>query len=295
MLKARDFRRYARESLRGRWLKAGGVGLLAGFLGSSIGTGISFSTSSTTTSSTETVGSTDIVTSISSSPDIPAMFFAVFMGIMLVVLLYVIVLIVIGGATTLGYAKYNLNLVDDNNPRVKDIFSQYDRLGTGFGMQFFRGLFVLLWSLLLVIPGIIASYRYSMTPFILCERPDMTAREAINESKELMKGNKWRLFCLEFSFIGWGLLAAGIVWVILLVMTPMIFAEESIESIILTVLILFLILVVFVIVLSLTLSPYVMASIAVFYREISEGRYSSPHVEGEAEEFAYSEIEKITY
>lgn len=295
MLKARDFRRYARESLRGRWLKAGGVGLLAGFLGASIGTGISFSTSSTTTSSTETVGSTDIVTSISSSPDIPAMFFAVFMGIMLVLLLYGIVLIVIGGATTLGYAKYNLNLVDDNNPRVKDIFSQYDRLGTGFGMQFFRGLFVLLWSLLLVIPGIIASYRYSMTPFILCERPDMTAREAINESKELMKGNKWRLFCLEFSFIGWGLLAAGIVWVILFVMTPMIFAGESIESIILTVLILFAILVVFVIVLSLTLSPYVIASIAVFYREISEGRYSSPHVEGEAEEFAYSEMEKITY
>lgn len=290
MLKAKDFRSYARESLKGRWLKAGGVGLLAGLLGASIYVGATGSGGSAA-STTETAGTADVIGSAVSSPDIPAMFFAVVLGVLLVFLLYAIVLMVIGGATTLGYAKYNLNLVDDNDPKLKDIFSQYNRLGTGFGMQFFRGLFVWLWSLLLVIPGIIASYRYYMTPFILCEHPEMTAREAIRESKELMRGNKWRLFCLEFSFIGWELLASAIVGiVIMLVMTPMIFASEtSIDSIIVPTIIIFVIvLIVFTVALALTLSPYIMASIAVFYREISEGRYSNPSMEQEGESVDYT-------
>ena len=227
-----------------------------------------------------------MLASLGSGPDVPPIFLAILMGVGLVLLLWAIVILVIGGATTLGYAKYNLNLVDDKNPKLKDIFSQYDRLGTGFGMQFFRGLFTFLWSLLFVIPGIIASYSYYMTPFILCERPDMTSREAIRESKELMRGNKWRLFCLEISFIGWELLASGVMGVvIMLIMTPMIMADgASADAIIVPVLVILLVvLIIFVIVLSLTLSPYITASIAVFYREISEGRYSNPHVELEGD------------
>ena len=286
MLKAKDFRRYARESLKGRWLKAGGVGLLAGFLGSAISTGSSSGSFSSGAETGSSAGGTDILASIGSGSEIPPMLLAIVMGVGLVLLLWAIVILVIGGATTLGYAKYNLNLVDDRDPKLKDIFSQYNRLGTGFGMQFFRGLFTFLWSLLFIIPGIIASYRYYMTPFILCERPDMTAREAIRESKELMKGNKWRLFCLELSFIGWELLAAGILWVvIMLVITPMIFAGSAVTDSVMipTFLILFVILIAFTIVLSLTLSPYIAASTAVFYREISEGRYSRPYIENEEE------------
>ena len=66
----------------------------------------------------------------------------------------------------------------------------------------------MLWSLLLVIPGIIASYSYAMAPYILYENPGMRPTAAIKASKELMRGNKWRLFCLQFSFIGWALLCA---------------------------------------------------------------------------------------
>ena len=69
-------------------------------------------------------------------------------------------------------------------------------------------IFVVLWSLLLVIPGIIASYSYAMAPYILYENPGMRPMAAIKASKELMRGNKWRLFCLQFSFIGWALLCA---------------------------------------------------------------------------------------
>lgn len=62
---------------------------------------------------------------------------------------------------------------------------------------------ILLWTLLFIIPGIVASYSYAMTGYILAEDPDLTASQAIQRSKEMMRGNRWRLFCLQLSFIGW--------------------------------------------------------------------------------------------
>ena len=70
-------------------------------------------------------------------------------------------------------------------------------------MQFFRGMMVMLWSILFVIPGYIALYRYAMTPYIMAENENLSVMEAITESKRIMMGNKWRLFCLDVSFFGW--------------------------------------------------------------------------------------------
>ena len=75
-------------------------------------------------------------------------------------------------------------------------------------MKFLQGLYIALWSLLLVIPGIVKTYSYAMTPYIMSEHPSLTANEAITESRRIMDGNKWRLFCLDFSFIGWELLCS---------------------------------------------------------------------------------------
>jgi uncharacterized membrane protein len=74
------------------------------------------------------------------------------------------------------------------------------------------------WLLLFIIPGIIAGIRYSQAYFIKIDNPHMLSFEAINESKRLMKGNKWKYFCLGFSFIGWTLLSLltlgiGMLWV----------------------------------------------------------------------------------
>ena len=77
-----------------------------------------------------------------------------------------------------------------------------------------------LWMLLFIIPGIVAAYRYAMTSFILAENPELTAGEAINCSKELMDGNKWRLFCLNFSFIGWIILCGFTLGIGYLWLTP---------------------------------------------------------------------------
>lgn len=69
-----------------------------------------------------------------------------------------------------------------------------------------KGIYTLLWSLLLIIPGIVKSYSYAMTEFVLVDRPDLAYNEAIEESMRLMQGNKWRLFVLDLSFLGWALL-----------------------------------------------------------------------------------------
>lgn len=98
---------------------------------------------------------------------------------------------------------------------VKNAGAVYGNLLDGFGfalklilLAFLEGLFIFLWSLLFVIPGIIAAYRYRMAKFLLVENPDMGALEAISQSKAMMRGHKWECFMLDLSFLGWAILAA---------------------------------------------------------------------------------------
>lgn len=112
---------------------------------------------------------------------------------------------------TMGlYAMY-LNMYKDNEWSVGDIFSSFrngmDYYLNSFLLLFVNSIFIFLWSLLFVIPGIIKTFSYSMSPYILIDNPVMTAGEARRKSIEIMKGNKWKLFCLQFSFIGWILLS----------------------------------------------------------------------------------------
>lgn len=85
--------------------------------------------------------------------------------------------------------------------------------------QFLRELYTFLWSLLLIIPGIVKSYEYSMIPYLLADYPELTTDEAFRISREMMDGNKWNAFVLDWSFILWDLLSAvtlgiaGIFWV----------------------------------------------------------------------------------
>ena len=72
---------------------------------------------------------------------------------------------------------------------------------------FLRDLFIWLWSLLFIIPGIIKAYEYRLVPYIVSENPSMNFKDALAESKKLMMGNKWKTFVLDLSFIGWDLLS----------------------------------------------------------------------------------------
>ena len=104
-------------------------------------------------------------------------------------------------------------------PRVESLIEVYKtNLEKGFLVPFLRTLFVFLWSLLLIIPGIIMAYAYSMAVFVSNDNPELSAMDAIKKSRELMNGHKWDLFVLDLSFIGWILLAcltAGIGFIFL--------------------------------------------------------------------------------
>lgn len=79
--------------------------------------------------------------------------------------------------------------------------------------------YTFLWTLLLIIPGVIKGLAYAMTPFILKDNPNMKNNEAIELSMAMMDGHKWDFFCLELSFIGWAFLCVftlgiGYLWLL---------------------------------------------------------------------------------
>lgn len=85
--------------------------------------------------------------------------------------------------------------------------------------MFLMQLYIFLWSLLFIIPGVIKSYEYMMVPYILAENPGMDRKEAFAISKRMMDGQKWAAFVLELSFLGWIILGVvtcgllGIFWI----------------------------------------------------------------------------------
>lgn len=271
MLVASDFREQARNALSGKWGLAIGTGFVAGLLGA----GTIF------TASADSIDTESYEESMAGMPeDVALVMSMILMVILGIALIYALVVLIVGGPVTLGYVKFNLGLVDNGNPQFNDIFSQFDRFGAGFLVNFLRNLYVGLWTLAFVLPGVIVSvlfgvvaglvlgeeviaaavviillaalipalifvtvkqYSYAMAPYILYENPSMSANDAIKQSIQLMKGNKWRLFCLCFSFIGWLLLSIfftcgiGMFWV----------------------------------------KPYQEAAFAAFYREIAREKYGS--------------------
>jgi uncharacterized membrane protein len=114
--------------------------------------------------------------------------------------------LLITGPMTLGYAMFAISIFRKRETSPAEVFYGFERFGKAFGLYIVMTIFVLLWSLLLIVPGIIAAFRYSMAFYILADHPEIGIMEAINESKRMMRGNKWKFFCLNLSFIGWGIL-----------------------------------------------------------------------------------------
>ena len=102
------------------------------------------------------------------------------------------------------------------------VFSTFNTpyYGKSIGLYLLTMIFTFLWTLLLIVPGIIKSLSYALAPYILAENPDLTASEAIEQSKSMMSGNRWRLFCLHVSFIGWEILCSLTLGIGYLWLTP---------------------------------------------------------------------------
>ncbi|MGI6752444.1 MAG: DUF975 family protein [Anaerovoracaceae bacterium] len=115
--------------------------------------------------------------------------------------------LLVSGPLSLGLVIFIGSVFRREDPRISQVFNGFERFLKAFLTYFVMSFFIFLWSLLLIIPGIIASYRYSMTFYILMDNPEIGVMEAINASKEMMQNNKWKLFSLHLSFIGWFILA----------------------------------------------------------------------------------------
>lgn len=234
---AADFRSTAREILSGKWTIAVLVGLVAALLGAigdvDLGVKINIDVSGAN-ASFEFAGQTIFSTGGGLNSDIGAFLVGTFTYIMIAALILGVLYFILGSVVSVGYAKFNLNLADRMEGSFENLFAYFAYWKTTAAARILQSIYIFLWSLLLIIPGIIASYSYAMTEYILAEHPELSANEAIAMSKQMMVGNKWRLFCLQISFIGWDILCAvtlgiGNLW----------------------------------------LTPYKQAATAVFYREVS--------------------------
>lgn len=227
---SRDLKTWAREVLSGHWSTAVVVCLVAGLLAGGIDM---VSAVFQESSQNEAFGMLDLA----ANDAWPIM--------VTVTAVSLLVAVVIGGAITLGTAHYFTNLAARRPSKFGDLFSRFSIWHKGIWMSIVIAFFVMLWTLLGIlpglavityiaitetmqtsamvlafclfalgsIPGVIATYRYAMIPYLLAEFPDLSVMDAMRESKRLMQGNKWRLFCLSFSFFGWvfvALLTLGI-------------------------------------------------------------------------------------
>jgi uncharacterized membrane protein len=208
--RARDFRESAWNILRGRYWWTVLAGLIASVLGGASARGFRYDFR---------VGSNDVPHMLQSwtngQVDVEQIYSIVrpFTGILAslagLMLFYSIAVFIVGSAMQLGYNRYNLSLYESTaTPKIETLFSCFSYFGNALVLRLLMFLKILAWTLLFIIPGIVAAYRYSMAPYIMAENPTYTATEAIEESKRLMANNKWRLFCLQLSFIGWMLLAS---------------------------------------------------------------------------------------
>ena len=126
-----------------------------------------------------------------------------------------IVELILSGLFTFGYLSFFLKISRNEDVEINELWNKTSMFMTFIAAAILIGLFTTLWTLLLIIPGIIAAYSYQMTLYILLDNPNMNVMDAIKESKRMMKGHKMDYFILQLSFIGWiilGIFTLGILY-----------------------------------------------------------------------------------
>ncbi len=205
---AKNFRDTARAALRGKWAIALIATLIASFLG---GTLFDFNFEITFNSGEMTEEG------ITNDPAILDEMFGLLLLALPSIILSLVISLVLGSIIKIGHAKFYLSVIDGAPPSIGILFSEFRRWSAAVVSELLKFIIILLGALFFIIPGIVAFYSYSMTPYIIAETENISAKEALRTSKEMMRGNRFRLFCLHFSFIGWEILSVlslgiGFLW-----------------------------------------------------------------------------------
>ena len=121
---------------------------------------------------------------------------------------------------TFGMLSFFLKLSRNEEVTYKELFNKTNLWLSFITISICCAVFVFLWSLLLIIPGIIAGIAYKMAYYIKLDNPEMGALETIKKSKEIMNGHKWEYFVLQLSFIGWMILGACTLGILYIWLVP---------------------------------------------------------------------------
>lgn len=125
------------------------------------------------------------------------------------------------GLISVGLAAFFLDALKSEKASFETFFKGFtEYIGTKFLSMLLVSIYTALWTLLFYIPGIVKVYAYAMTPYILLDKPELSANEAITDSRMMMKGHKWELFLLDLSFIGWILLSILTLGILLIYVIP---------------------------------------------------------------------------
>ena len=210
-MRSKELRKRAWDALRGRYwwaLLAALIAWLFGVLSFGAGSGAA-SGSQNVAQNGSPVGENASAQAQALIEKLPAKGMAVSFFVLAAVMIIGIAMSIMSSAVHAGYCRFNIALFREvDRPGMGLMFSRLGITWKAFWMDILICLLETLGFVLLIIPGIIISLKYSQAHYILGENPDLSAREAMRQSGELMKGNKWSLFCLHLSFIGWGILAA---------------------------------------------------------------------------------------
>ncbi|MBQ1256842.1 MAG: DUF975 family protein [Clostridia bacterium] len=208
---AADFRKTARTALKGRWGTAVIAGLIAGLVGAvTLGSSnFKYSFDDNGFQGRIRYLARDIYSFSMDAEAFGESFGLIMVAAALIALAVLFIKVFLGSVVNVGYSKFQLELMDEGKqPEVGTLFQYFPFWKNAVLTMFLKSLYMLLWFLLFLFPGIIAAYSYAMTGYILAENPNLPAREAIRKSKAMMQGNRTRLFCLHFSFIGWSILSS---------------------------------------------------------------------------------------
>jgi uncharacterized membrane protein len=130
-----------------------------------------------------------------------------------------IISLIVSGPLILGLYTLILAISRNQNSNIEQLFQGFQNFVNAFITYLLVTIFTVLWLLLLIVPGVIAAFSYSMTFLILVDDPTIAPLDAIRKSKAMMQGNKWKLACLSFRFIGWWIVCAltlgiGLFWLL---------------------------------------------------------------------------------
>ncbi|WP_161497136.1 DUF975 family protein [Pradoshia eiseniae] len=152
--------------------------------------------------------------------------------------IFYVLMFLISGPLYIGYQWFHLELIRYNNPGVSTLFSGFTQnYLRNVAAYFMVNIFTILWLLLLIVPGIIKALAYSMTYFILRDRPEVSIFQAITESRRMMDGQKKKLFILILSFLPWviipsALIIIGLIAIFFTASDPILFLVGTVSLII---------------------------------------------------------------